>query len=84
MKYISVSDLESIEKDMTLLNGAKHRCIDSTQIYELPKIEIVRCKDCFHKLLVDGKYYCDKPSENSIRFKDPNWYCADGIPKKET
>ena len=48
------------------------------------RFQPVRCKDCFHKLLVDGKYYCDKPGENSIRLKDPNWYCADGIPKKET
>ena len=48
------------------------------------RFQPVRCKDCFHKLEIDGKCYCDKPSENIIRFKDPNWYCADGIPKKET
>ena len=39
MKYVSINDLESLAKDLTLLHGVKHRCIDATQIYELPTYE---------------------------------------------
>ena len=49
MKLIAEDALLSIAKDVTLANGAKHRCIDATQIVELPKTEIVHCKDCKHR-----------------------------------
>lgn len=29
----------SLAKDVILINGAKHRCIDATQIHELPSAE---------------------------------------------
>ena len=48
MQYIAIEDLERIAKDVTLENGAKHRCIDATQIYELPKVDLIRCKDCIY------------------------------------
>ena len=32
-------DVLSLAKDVILINGAKHRCIDATQIHELPSAE---------------------------------------------
>ena len=66
---ISVDALLSIAKDITLGNGTKHRCIDATQIHELPKTEIVRCKDC--KRSSPSAQFCYewwKPTR-------PNGYC---------
>lgn len=38
MSMVDIDALMSIAKDVTLANGAKHRCIDATQIYELPMV----------------------------------------------
>lgn len=81
MKLISVDALLSIAKDVTLGNGTKHRCIDATQIHELPKREIVLCKDCkkkdeiecpLHRVLEDGTVYSAVNSD---------FYCGYGKPK---
>ena len=65
MKYIAVSDLEHISKDVVLKNGAKHRCIDATQIYELPKVDIILCDECRYQSTCihtvykkDGEGFC--------------------------
>lgn len=36
---ISRQDVLALAKDVILINGAKHRCIDATQIHELPSAE---------------------------------------------
>ena len=76
MKLIAEDELLSIAKDVTLANGAKHRCIDATQIHELPKTEVVRCKDC--------KHY-DSETQSCLDGLDgifqPDWFCADGTRK---
>ena len=84
MKFISIDDLESIAKDVTLANGiAKHRCIDATQINELPSVEIVRCKDC--KFRDETTEDCANIDSVCYRngFSDGNWYCADGKRKDD-
>lgn len=84
MKLIAEDALLSIAKDVTLANGAKHRCIDATQIHELPKTEIVRCKDCKHGYpLTDSAYYaCTKPFAEPNNRKPFDWFCADGERKE--
>ena len=78
MKVIAVDALLSIAKDVTLANGAKHRCIDATQIIELPKTEIVHCKDCEYYLPeIPGAGYCDC---NGMTISD-EFYCASGKQK---
>lgn len=36
------ADVLALAKDVTLKNGAKHRCIDATLIHEIPPVEPVR------------------------------------------
>lgn len=45
---------------------------------------LVRCKDCKYVAMLNGSYYCDKPNEDRIRFKKPDWFCADGERKEES
>ena len=74
MKLIAIDDLKSITKDVTLENGVKHRCIDATQIHELPKVELVRCKECKHK---ESMMWC--PINNAMHLvvkHNPDWFCA--------
>ena len=86
---IDVDELKSHAKDVILQNGAKHRCIDATIISELPKQEIVRCKDCkWWDKKNDSNYgYCHacKHGYSSphweigiYRTYDGEWFCADG------
>ena len=93
MKLIAEDALLSIAKDVTLANGAKHRCIDATQIHELPKTEIVHCKDCKHRpeepeggadtgfdyIFPDNvcPCQCDGDPWYSWRPSD-NWFCPKG------
>ena len=74
MQLISIDNLESISKDVTLQNGAKHRCIDATQIHELPKVDLIRCKDCiyYHK----GNWYDDDVCK--VHSNNDRGYCAWG------
>lgn len=81
MKLIDTDILKSHAKDVTLQNGAKHRCIDSTIICELPKVEIVRCKDCKRR----GTYDCPVYVGGDGMYSEPDdWFCADGEPNDET
>ena len=43
---INRQDVLALAKDVILINGAKHRCIDATQIHELPSAQPERCEDC--------------------------------------
>ena len=74
MKYIAIDQLQSIAKDITLKNGAKHTCIDATQIHELPSINIVMCKDCknYNSLMEECRngWMCA-----------PDFYCGEAEPK---
>ena len=48
-KLISADEIKKRERDVILANGAKHRCFDTTLLYEIPMVdavEVVRCKDC--------------------------------------
>ena len=72
--YISRQDVLSLAKDVILINGAKHRCIDATQIHELPSVEseIIYCKNCNHSKedKIFGGYWC---MGNRV---DPEHYCG--------
>lgn len=51
-RLIDVDEIKKREKDVVLANGAKHRCFDTTVLYEIPTVDavpVVRCKDCKHK-----------------------------------
>ena len=73
MKYIAVDDLQRIARDLKLANGAKHRCIDSTQIYELPKTEdIVHCNECRRRHTEGCPFYM------MMMGTTDNFFCAEG------
>ena len=64
MRLIDADEIKKREHDVVLANGAKHRCFDTTMLYEIPTVdavEVVRCKDCIHNSLkrVSGNTYCD-------------------------
>ena len=51
MRLIDADEIKKREHDVVLANGAKHRCFDTTMLYEIPTVdavEVVRCKDCVH------------------------------------
>lgn len=68
MKVIAEDSLLSIAKDVTLVNGAKHRCIDATQLLELPKTNIVNCPGCVYK----------KTCIHTMNGVDPDGFCKWG------
>jgi len=43
--------------------------------------ELVRCKDCRFMIVIDGSCYCDKPNADRLVYRNPEWFCADGIAK---
>lgn len=49
MRLIDEDEIKKREHDVVLANGAKHRCFDTTMLFEIPTVdavEVVRCKDC--------------------------------------
>lgn len=62
-KLIDINELLKHSHDVTLLNGAKHRCIDATVIHEIPTVDaesVIRCKDCKYYSCgtIEGKHLC--------------------------
>ena len=77
-RLIDVDEIKKREKDVVLANGAKHRCFDTTMLYELPTVDavpVVRCKDCKWQITV----YCPMPTWEQ---KD-NHYCYKGERKED-
>lgn len=73
-EYINRQAVLSLAKDVTLEGGAKHRCVDATEICLLPSadvVEVVRCNDCKH---ADEYYHCIF----STIWNDKNHYCGKG------
>ena len=73
-EYINRQAVLSLAKDVTLEGGAKHRCVDATEIRLLPSadvVEVVRCNDCKH---ADEYYHCIF----STIWNDKNHYCRQG------
>lgn len=54
---ISRQDVLALAKDVILINGEKHRCIDATQIHELPSAQPEPKKGKWIKLYA-GNYKC--------------------------
>lgn len=51
-RLIDMDEIKKREHDVVLKDGAKHRCFDTTMLYELPTVDavpVVRCKNCKHK-----------------------------------
>lgn len=55
------------------------------EIFDAPiadVVEVVRCKDCKHRVFEDGSYVCDLDTwdfhELGRNAEDDNWFCADG------
>ena len=52
MRLIDADEIKKREHDVVLVNGAKHRCFDTTMLFEIPTVdavEVVRCKDCVYQ-----------------------------------
>ena len=57
MRLIDADEIKKREHDVVLANGAKHRCFDTTRLYEIPTVEaepVIRCKDCKHWQFYDS------------------------------
>jgi len=93
-RLIWESEIKKREHDVVLKDGAKHRCFDTTMLYELPTVdavEVVRCKECkyflYNKLyMVEGlplmgNLVCEKWG-NGCR-TDENGYCFLGERKED-
>ena len=64
MRLIDANEIKKRERDVVLANGAKHRCFDTTMLFEIPIVDaepVVRCKDCKHNSLnrIIGNTYCN-------------------------
>ena len=49
MRLVDADEIKKRERDVVLANGAKHRCFDTTMLFEIPTVDaepVVRCKDC--------------------------------------
>lgn len=57
---ISRQDVLALAKDVILINGAKHRCVDATQIHELPSVQTERKRG---KWIYNPYYVCYECSE---------------------
>ena len=76
MILIDANEIKKREHDVTLANGAKHRCFDTTRLYEIPTVDavpVIRCKDCKHWSGDDDETYCE---ELGILNTHYNSYCS--------
>lgn len=75
-----------LENPMVYLGGYTP---DGHSVYHVPSntptadvVEVVRCKDCKHRVFEDGSYVCDLDTwdfhELGRNAEDDNWFCADG------
>lgn len=76
-----MAELES--HDMGLTVGREREYIvkytgDALQLLPDVMQELVRCKDCKHRTIINDALYCDKSNEFWMRYKKPDWFCADG------
>ena len=49
MRLVDADEIKKRERDVVLANGAKHRCFDTTMLFEIPTVDaepVVRCKNC--------------------------------------
>ena len=59
MRLIDADEIKKREHDVILANGAKHRCFDTTRLYEIPTVDA--------KPVRHGKWLCDDDfDENGI------------------
>lgn len=60
-RLIYADELMKYAHDVTLGNGARHRCIDATVIYAIPTVDavpVIRCKDCLYNLQLGTEIRC--------------------------
>lgn len=79
MRLVDADEIKKRERDVVLANGAKHRCFDTTLLVEMPTIEVVRCKDCIHRM-EDGM--CEY-KDHRVFVQDDNDFCSWGDKKDE-
>lgn len=61
-RLIKEEDILKHAKDVTLANGAKHRCFDVTLLSELPNVYPLSCEGCVR--------------DNDFRWEDECFECA--------
>ena len=80
MTVVDIEEIKKREKDVVLINGARHRCFDTTELHEIPSFEIVRCKDCkwWHREIHNGvEYFNFNSCDLNHCGYGHNFYCAD-------
>lgn len=86
MRLINADEIKKREHDVILANGAKHRCFDTTRLYEIPTVDavpVIRCKDCKYyqrKSLTDDEWKWCMQWHN---YTDENVYCSLAERKEE-
>ena len=93
MKVIKVSDILDHEKDLTLSNGAKHRCFDTMLIddevksFEIDESQVVKkCINCDHFPYHPRDFYSNRASFTTYShcaWFPPNGYCYKFEPDPE-
>ena len=73
MRLVDADEIKKRERDVVLANGAKHRCFDTTMLFEIPTVDsepVVRCKDC--KWYKESKNPEMRPMRFCYRLKNDN------------
>lgn len=81
MRLIDEDEIKKREHDVVLANGAKHRCFDTTTLFEIPTVnavEVVRCKDCKYRNGDKDKPYCDRINPYRSFYVGDNDFCSWG------
>ena len=83
MRLIDADEIKKREHDVVLVNGAKHRCFDTTMLFEIPTVdavEVVRCKDCIHWYREYGENKCLEFADIPL---EPNDFWSHGERRKD-
>ena len=74
-RLINADDILSRAHDVTLKNGAKHRCFDVTMLHEIPTVETLEWIPCSERLPKIGQYCFITTKDGDVNMDK---YCSYG------
>ena len=82
---VYINRREAEQRIADLVNLTRDRCPTWDEVhealYDLPFVELIRCKDCKHRDPEDHKCDCGHDIQWQLPRSD-NWFCADGERKE--
>ena len=75
MRLIDADELMKYAHDVTLSNGAKHRCVDATVIYDIPTAEAIELSKIEHDaelLKTDADGFKERIQKDIDNGKEPD------------